>query len=621
MRTKHYFITKTPVVALLLVAMLCLSAWACPALGQTSSSLRPYAVLDGEGTLTFKYDDKPTLGDGEYALNEGDFAPDWNGDPAAGICKVVFDESFKEARPTTCAYWFSGCKNLTTIEGIENLNTEEVTSMSCMFDGCESLTAVDVSQFDTRKVTLMSLMFNGCAQLTTLDVSHFATDEVVNMSSMFAGCKALTSLDLSGFDTRKVTDMNSMFQGCGALTALHVSSFNTSRVTNMCYMFYGCSGLTTLDLSHFDTRRVTDMNHMFTSCYRLVSLDVKGFDTQNVTDMGYMFYDCRCLSELDLSGFDTQLVTDMSSMFNRCRSLEAIYVSDKFTTHSVTADAYMFSSCGNLKGAKGYESNNNGKEYANYETGYFTRLWARVGDEKILTDRVDALKLTDDTDLAVFTPFTVSTVTYTRTLSGKSEWASLCLPFEVSLAEQPFRAFTLLSATADAVQLTELTGSIPAGTPVFIKVNKEQTDISLSAQNVEIKDVASGSATQDNSYQLVGLYAAKTFDAVADANCYILKADRLMNLANVVGEGTGVKAVKSRPYRAYIKGSAEEPAGLSRVLGIDINGGVTAIDSPDAPAGDSPAEYYDLQGRRLEGPRKGINIVKRGAKTLKVIIN
>ena len=325
-----------------------------------------YAVFDeATNTLTFKHDtNKPA---GAFALNEIENAPGWykpNDDGSNGniIKKVVFDASFANARPTSCCEWFNGCTDLTTIEGVEYLNTENVRDMSGMFWGCAALTTLDVSHFDTQNVTNMSYMFSDCSALTTLDVSNFNTQNVTNMYYMFSNCSALTTLDVSNFNTQNVTDMSGMFSDCSAITTLDVSNFNTQNVTDMSYMFFYCSAITTLDIANFDTK--------------------------NVTDMSYMFYNCSALKTLDVSNFDTQNVTDMSWMFYNNSALTTIYASDKFVTTACKEDRNMFTSCDNLVGAVPYDGNKVGKEMANYTTGYFT--------DKAATG-IDAPTVSDDT--------------------------------------------------------------------------------------------------------------------------------------------------------------------------------------------------------------------------------
>ena len=327
-----------------------------------------YAVFDeATNTLTFKHDTKKP--DGAFALNEGENLPGWykfddnnHSHNANIIKKVIFDTSFANARPTSCYNWFYGCTDLTTIEGIEYLNTENVTNMSWMFSECSALTTLDVSNFDTKNVMEMSYMFGSCTKLKTLDVSSFNTQNVTDMNWMFSYCSALTTLDLSNFDTKNVTDMNGMFSNCSALT--------------------------TLDLSSFETQNVTDMSRMFKDCSALTTLDVSNFDTQNVTDMSRMFNDCSALTTLDLSSFKTQNVTDMSRMFKDCSALTTIYASDKFVTTACEEDENMFAECANLVGAIPYDENKMGKEMANYTTGYFT--------DKAATG-IDAPTVSDDT--------------------------------------------------------------------------------------------------------------------------------------------------------------------------------------------------------------------------------
>ncbi|WP_413522077.1 BspA family leucine-rich repeat surface protein [Brochothrix thermosphacta] len=193
---------------------------------------------------------------------------------------------------------FNGLKELTTIEGLEKVDTSNVTSMSSMFNDCSSLTTLDVSNFDTSNVTNMSAMFSGCSSLTILDVSNFDTSNVTNMSTMFSGCSSLTTLDVSNFDTSNVTNMQYMFNECSPLTILDVSNFDTSNVTYMQYMFNECSSLTTLDVSNFDTSNVISMEYMFDKCSSLTTLDVSNFNTSNVTYTPNMLTNLTSLTKI-----------------------------------------------------------------------------------------------------------------------------------------------------------------------------------------------------------------------------------------------------------------------------------------------------------------------------------
>ena len=299
-------------------------------------------------SLTFYYGEKESLGDDEYDMNADGEEPMWTKNSISNrLEKVVFDKSFAYYRPTTCYKWFSSFSYLVSIEGIENLNTSNVTDMSFMFSSCYKLVSLDLSKFDTSKVTDMSQMFSSCFELASLDLSKFDTSNVTDMSFMFSSCYELASLDLSKFDTSKVTNMGDMFSRCFGLTSLDLSSFDTSKVTNMGDMFSRCFGLTSLDLSSFDTSNVTNMRNMFYGCSGLTSLNLSSFDTSSVTDMASMFSDCSGLTSLDLLSFDTSSVTDMASMFSDCSGLTSLDLLS-FDTSSATSMRYMFYCCSGL---------------------------------------------------------------------------------------------------------------------------------------------------------------------------------------------------------------------------------------------------------------------------------
>ena len=108
-----------------------------------------------------------------------------------------------------------------------------LNSCNFMLSGCESLSSIDLSNFNTQNVTNMGYMFYNCNSLTSLDLSNFNTQKVTNMESMFDDCNSLSSLDLSNFNTQNVTNMESMFSGCNLLSSLDFSNFNTQNVTEM----------------------------------------------------------------------------------------------------------------------------------------------------------------------------------------------------------------------------------------------------------------------------------------------------------------------------------------------------------------------------------------------------
>ena len=520
------------------------------------------------------------------------------------IKEIVFDKSFNTYAPTSLNSFFKNLYSLETITDLEYLNAANVTDMSSMF--------------------------HSCRKLTDLDISNLNTENVTDMSSMFHSCRNLTELNLSNFNTANVKNMRSMFDGCGNLTGLNLSNFNTTNVTNMSHMFSKCTVLASLDLSKFNTTNVTNMSHMFSECTVLASLDFSKFNTENVKEMISMFYSCGNLTSLDLSNFNTAKVMNMSYMFNKCSGLQTIYVSDNFVVTGITNEKNkkdMFTDCKALKGAlPEYDATMTSSEFANYKTGYFTKLVVRNGDERygIAGETtqliVDKLSLDDTKDLVVYDPFTATAASYSRTMEESTTWATLCLPFEVLLDGQNFRAFKLLSVDerTNTIEFEEVNTTIPAGTPVFIKMNEGANSLSFSVADKEIANEVKTGATADG-YQLVGLYATKMFDNDQDSNCYILKAGKLMNPAKILSE-TSTEAVCSKPFRAYMVDNNSSVSG-AKMFSISENGSTpTGIDQLTDILNDSNAVYHDLQGHRLSQPQKGINILKVGNKTIKIII-
>ena len=244
--------------------------------------------------------------------------------------------------------FFAGYTNCTSINGLNILDTTNVTDMSFMFYNCKILEQLDLSNFKTSNVTTMQAMFYDANKLTAIDVSSFDTSKVKIMSGMFSGYDGDMSLTeikgLEKFNTTNVTTMKSMFQSCISLKALDLSNFDTSNVTDMSHMFTQCKSLTNLNISKFNTSKVTNMRYMFNECTNLVTLNISNFNTSNVSNMQAMFNKCNSLEEVDVSGFNTSATTSMSSMFAYCNNLKNIDTSN-FDTSKVTTMRMMFFGC------------------------------------------------------------------------------------------------------------------------------------------------------------------------------------------------------------------------------------------------------------------------------------
>lgn len=338
---------------------------------------------------------------------------------------------------TNMSYMFYYCLDLTNLDA-SPFNTSSVTNMDSMFSACVKLTSLSLSNFDASHVTSMSSMFDNCISLVSVDMSSFDTECVADMSNMFFGCRKLADIDISSFNTSCVTDMSGMFVGCKTLTNIDVSNFNTSNVTNMSRLFDSCSAVTNLDTSHFDTSKVTSMTSMFKACSSLTSIDISNFNTSNVTNMGGMFISCKNITSLDLSNFDTSNVTDMYEMFYHCSELTTIYASDKWNTDKVTDSNNMFSGCTKLKGDIAFNSNYIDKTYAKIIGGYLTgpteppTLAANYSWYKSLSNNRNSI--TKITFMDSYTPTGAENESWNADEGGSGSIKGYCIGWEVIIA-------------------------------------------------------------------------------------------------------------------------------------------------------------------------------------------
>lgn len=492
------------------------------------------------------------------------------------IKNIVFEESFKTYAPTSLKNFFYNCTSLETISGLEYLNTANITDMGSMFQDCYNLKSLDLTKFDTKNVSSMYFMFYNCPNLTSLDLTNFNTKNVKNMNGMFGDCTHLTSLD--------------------------ITNFNTAKVTNMGNMFLGCSNLTSLDLTNFNTAKVTDMHGMFNGCSALISLDLTNFNTAEVRDMNRMFY-----------------MLDKSST-----ALTTIYVSDNFVTTNVQNGEKMFKNCTKLKGFQKYSLLDTDHQYANYKTGYFTKLVGKNGEEKIgatgETLATENLVLDDGKDFVAYDLFAAKNASYSRVIPEGSTWGTLCLPFAIDQSQETgckFYRLTGIDNDNECITLESYEGAeIPAGTPVLFKMNKDEQTLSISVQNAGI--VTKPKAGTNTDVNLVGSFTkiGGNGNQGLDKNDYIIGKDKFWLVSELKKDGKGVGI---KPMRAYIH-PANESLARAAMLSIGKGDGTTAIDNLNAISNDANAEYYDANGRRTNGLQKGLNIVKRGSKTYKIMV-
>lgn len=214
------------------------------------------------------------------------------------------------------------------MNGIENLDTSEVTDMSYMFTDGSQYTDLDLSSFDTSNVTTMSGMFLNCSKLTNLNLANFDTKNVVKLTNLFNGCSAIENINLSSFDTSNVTKMYAMFGNCENLKNVNVKNFNTSKVTDMEAMFFNCKSLSKIDLSNFNTSSVERLKRMFVNCELLTELDLSNFKTENLLNVETMFSGCKLLKKIDMRNATFDKVQNYNYMLDTLPSDVTIIVKD-----------------------------------------------------------------------------------------------------------------------------------------------------------------------------------------------------------------------------------------------------------------------------------------------------
>ncbi|MBP5367477.1 MAG: BspA family leucine-rich repeat surface protein, partial [Bacteroidales bacterium] len=402
----------------------------------------PYVVVKGN-TATFYYNqNKP---EDAYPIPQSQMDESWyhvSGiyayDERNDITKVVFDQSFKEYKPNSCAYWLCWFSDLSEIIGMkENLNTERVTNMEHMFDGCSNLKTLDLSGFNTANVVNMTYMFWRCRKLKSIFVSDGWTTSSVSFSeSMFSDCSKLyggkgsspKSLDMYEATYAKIDGGESdpgYLTKFGESAYVHLEPY--AVVSNGSATFYfnddspdnALPIRTSDDDSEWPLSLCTKINKVVidksfkdykperTSCWfwgfeNLVDIDgLKYLNTENLEYMNEMFQFCDNLKSVDLSGFNTAKVTDMTRLFWGCNNLESIFVGDGWNISLVTKSSGMFEDCFKLYGGKGtaYNADKTDATYAKIDggesaPGYLTKS-GEPAFKKIVSIEITTMPKTD----------------------------------------------------------------------------------------------------------------------------------------------------------------------------------------------------------------------------------
>jgi surface protein len=316
--------------------------------------------VENTSTLSFYYDDKRDARSGTKIelIQPGTYY--W-GTYYEKVRFIFFNPTMQNYKPTSLKGFFQNydmtywLKNVESIQNFNYLDATNVTDMSYMFQGMESLKSVDMSVLS-------------------------AATNITTMRSMFANCAKLTSLDLSGLNTSITNDMGSMFNGCSSLTSVTLADDFGNSAGYMNEMFYGCTSLKSIDLSKSNPKYCQTFYDMFAGCVALESVKFgsKFSSYAYVNTYEGMFENCSSLKTIDLRSLEIENGAKVNFMFSGCTALTTVYCDENLAKKSISA-TNMFYECTSLKGKKGtkYNSAKANKEYARPDfgsknPGYFT---------------------------------------------------------------------------------------------------------------------------------------------------------------------------------------------------------------------------------------------------------
>ena len=383
----------------------------------------------------------------------------------------------------------------------------------------------------------------------------------------------------ASFADARPTSCRCWFAGCTDLKTIEgIEYLNTENVVNMNSMFNNCKSLTALDVSNFDTRNVTNMSSMFDRCKNLTALNVSNFDTKNVTDMGSMFDYCWEISELNVSNFDTKNVTNMNSMFKGCTNLTTLDVSN-FDTKNVTDMGWMFAYCNRIS-----EFN-----LSNFDTKNVTDMNSMFRGCNLTELNVSNFDTKNVTDMCCMFSYCKSLTALDVSNFDTQNVTDMSFMFDccTNLTELNVSNFDTKNVRHMRFMFNDC-------------INLDE----LNLANFDTKNVRDMHLMFAGCTNLTTIYVSDKFVTTACENSF--GYDMFKGCEILVGAVPYDESKTGKEMANYITGYFTD----IKTTGINAT-----------PISDNiAAKYYDVLGRRMNAPQKGINIVKRGGRTMKVLM-
>ena len=233
------------------------------------------------------------------------------------------------------------------------------------------------------------------------------------------------------------------------------------------------------------------------------------------------------------------------------------------------------------------------------------------GISEYLDDQKRTVSLSDDSYISDKASGTVNEISYTRKMS--SDWGTLVLPYPLTLTgNKPYRLYTIENMNGDELVLKQLDKDVLAGTPCVVKRNGSEAELTFGANDAALNMATEGKTVGDMKFR--GTYRTEEVNSG-----YVISKNSFWNVAEL-NKSDLVKGVKVKPFRAWLDGTSPNGASQLSICVSDTATGIGAAGTIDA-LNDTATEYYDLSGKRLDEPQKGVNIVRmKSGKTKKIII-
>ena len=506
--------------------------------------------------------------------------------------------------------------NIVDISGKDfgaNVVSHEVINGECVIEFDASITQISSAAFQNKKLvgelripnTVTSIQndaFNGCSALTGDLIIPNSVTEIGN--NAFNGCTGFNGTLTLSSNLKTIGD--NAFYDCSGFTESLTLPNSVTTIGESA--FYCCSGFTSLKLSDALTEIPT---RAFLLCNFKGTLTLPS--RLKIIGEG-AFYNCTGFT--GVLTLPNSVTTIGESAFAFCSGFTVLKLSEALTI----IDKFAFWCCNNLT----IESENPSQvtlpkslekigekafvDCNQIKTINFQSLPEGISSILGYDMQINTVSLSDDSYISSKAYGTGHDISYTRQMSN--DWGTLVLPYSLTLTgNEPYRLYTIENISGEELVLKQLDGEVAAGTPCVVKRNGSEAELTFGNNNAELNMAIDGKTVDDMTFS--GTYWTK------DVNSgYVISKDCFWNVEELKNSSS-VKGVKVNPFRAWLDGtSANAPAKLS----MRIDGSTTGINAIDA-LNDAEAAYYDLSGKRLDEPQKGVNIVRmKSGKTMKIII-